>query len=371
MNAQQIHDALTLLPADLIVEADGKRSRKRKPISWTRIAAIAACFVLVLGCSGYALAIFGAKGGSSKAVPAEEAMLQAPTMVPGFLEDQESNREAPAAEAAPMEEAPAAAEPADGLPEHSSGATSNLCIDHGHIPAESAEGTKAPGAWFGNMTAVIHIGELEYTLSGPDAVTVTEILHGLDYQADQLCACAGEFTVDTEMGEGYEVHLKNWFVRHQGGQADLTLEQTRAIREALPMIGGETLFTQQAITPERFYGSLGPDAVLITSRQELEDYWQQFGENYDFSRMKDACSAYTEGWFADRDLLLNRVRGREDNTVWTVDALLKGGGKGWEWSIFLSEKGLPDTDTPGTVLHLMTELEKGIVQAGEDLLQVY
>lgn len=371
MNAQQIHDALTLLPADLIAETDRKRSQKRKTIPWGRIAAMAACFALVLGCSGYALAIFGAKGGSSKAVPAEEPMLQAPTMAPGILEDQESNREIPAAEAVPMEEAPAAAEPADGLPEHNAGATSNLCIDHGHIPAESAEGTKAPGAWCGNMTAVIRIGEMEYSLSGTDAVTVTDILYGLDYSAEALCSCGAEFTVDTEMGEGYEVHLKNWFVRYQGGQAALTLEQTRALREALPMIEGGTLATQQAITPERFYGNLGPEAVLIASRQELEDYWQQFGENYDFSQMQDVCAVYTDAWFFDHDLLLNRVRGREDNTIWTVEAILEGGGKGWEWSIFLSEGGLPDTDTPGTVLHLMTELEKGVIRSGEDLLQVY
>lgn len=51
MTVDELHDALTLLPADLVAEADKWRSRKRAIVSWHRWAAMAACFCLILGCS--------------------------------------------------------------------------------------------------------------------------------------------------------------------------------------------------------------------------------------------------------------------------------------------------------------------------------
>lgn len=80
MTAEHIHDALTLLPADLIAEANRIRSGKPKVIVWKRYAAMAACFVLVL-CSGwFCMRLFGPKGAadSVKEVPMEAAAMQAP-----------------------------------------------------------------------------------------------------------------------------------------------------------------------------------------------------------------------------------------------------------------------------------------------------
>lgn len=51
MTVEHIHDALTLLPADLVAEADKRRSRKTKIIPWHRWAAAAACLVLIAGCT--------------------------------------------------------------------------------------------------------------------------------------------------------------------------------------------------------------------------------------------------------------------------------------------------------------------------------
>lgn len=73
MTAEQIHDALTLLPTDLIAETDRLRSRKPKVIRWKRYAAMAACFALVLCSSLYCMLLFGASGGSK-----EQAALEAP-----------------------------------------------------------------------------------------------------------------------------------------------------------------------------------------------------------------------------------------------------------------------------------------------------
>lgn len=49
MNAEQFHDALTLLSPDLVAEADELRQRPKVPVRWKPLAALAACFLLVLG----------------------------------------------------------------------------------------------------------------------------------------------------------------------------------------------------------------------------------------------------------------------------------------------------------------------------------
>ena len=48
MNAEQFHDALTLLPEDLVAQADKFRSRRPKIIPWKRYATVAACFAVLM-----------------------------------------------------------------------------------------------------------------------------------------------------------------------------------------------------------------------------------------------------------------------------------------------------------------------------------
>lgn len=48
MTAEKLHDAIGLLPADLVAETDVKRTKKARIIPWKRYAAMAACFVLIL-----------------------------------------------------------------------------------------------------------------------------------------------------------------------------------------------------------------------------------------------------------------------------------------------------------------------------------
>ena len=50
MTGEQFHDALTLLPEDLIAKADQARSRKPKIIHWRRYASLAACCALLVLC---------------------------------------------------------------------------------------------------------------------------------------------------------------------------------------------------------------------------------------------------------------------------------------------------------------------------------
>ena len=50
MTGEQFHDALTLLPEDLIARADEVRSRKPKTLHWRRYVSLAACCALLVLC---------------------------------------------------------------------------------------------------------------------------------------------------------------------------------------------------------------------------------------------------------------------------------------------------------------------------------
>lgn len=71
---------------------------------------------------------------------------------------------------------------------------------------------------------------------GDDSVALTDLLLYLDYSGD-VCRCLPEYNVDTEFGTGYGVNLTAGYVRHDGGQTDLTEEQTELIREILERQG--------------------------------------------------------------------------------------------------------------------------------------
>lgn len=246
MTPEHIHDALNLLPADLIAETDKKRTRKPKVIHWGRFAAMAAAFLLVLGCGRYAM-LMGSRSFAKSESAAEAPMMQeAPAAADEYRLEETwapAVMESPA-EAAPRDTAPAMEEPLCSVPlapeegngDATAGATSHagLCIDHAHHPAEASEDAEGSGGWCGNMTVTVSIGELTYSVSGTDAVTITDILYHLSYDPAALCRCPAEFTVDTEVGTGYEVSLTDYFVRREGAQAALTPEQAKAIREALP-----------------------------------------------------------------------------------------------------------------------------------------
>ena len=88
MTADKFHDALTLLPADLIAEADRKRSRKVKPISLRRYAALAACAAFLL-CAGlvYQYGLLPGVGSRAKETAAIELAAEAASPEEGIAED--------------------------------------------------------------------------------------------------------------------------------------------------------------------------------------------------------------------------------------------------------------------------------------------
>lgn len=74
MTVDQLHDALTLLPADLIAQADRHRGRPRRAPAWKPLAAMAACLVLVMGCGFFFFTSVLRCGSSAPAASAEMAL---------------------------------------------------------------------------------------------------------------------------------------------------------------------------------------------------------------------------------------------------------------------------------------------------------
>lgn len=76
MNAELLHDALNLLPGDLIAPVDALRAAPRKPKNaWLRYAALAACAALVLWCGMLASRMFSA-GSTMESAAQMEADLE-------------------------------------------------------------------------------------------------------------------------------------------------------------------------------------------------------------------------------------------------------------------------------------------------------
>lgn len=197
MTSEKLHDALNLLPADLVAETDALRTQAKKPqVHWQRWAAMAACLAVVL---------------------------LAGTMFSHFFGHMGSSKTSAAVDKAQMSIAEAAA-PADG--------------GHSHDPAGEPESANdMEDGYCGNTSATVTLDGSVYTLPGSDAITLTAILEHLDYTSDDICSCSAEFTVKTEIGAEYEVNLTEYFVRCDAGQAALTQKQADAIREIVERLG--------------------------------------------------------------------------------------------------------------------------------------
>lgn len=107
MTAEQFHDALSLLPMELVEEADRRRQNPRKnPIPWGRYAGLAACLALLLGCTWLVHGMFHAGAKSTEAILADEAAPQMRENMAAGSVDTGTPAEVPEAEAAPEEGVP-------------------------------------------------------------------------------------------------------------------------------------------------------------------------------------------------------------------------------------------------------------------------
>ena len=214
MTSEKLHDALNLLPADLVAGTDALRTKPKKPqVHWQRWAAMAACLAVVLLAGTLFSRLFGRMGSSKTAAAVDQFQM--------FV------AEAPDREnAAPESAAPALGEAKADRP------------DDDHAPAGEPETTGGTeNGYCGNTSATVTLDGSAYTLSGSDAVTLTAILENLDYDPQSICNCLAEFTVETEVGTEYEVNLTEYFARCDAGQAALTRKQADAIREIVQRLG--------------------------------------------------------------------------------------------------------------------------------------
>ena len=225
MTVHDLHDALNLLPSDLITAADKVRTApKAKVIPWKRFAAMAALLTMVLGTA----LIFDSRMYSYVGdVKLESAVAEAPAAMAPPMEHQITADEAlpePPVDVG-MSEIPA--EEATG---DVNGMEEELDIDHSHRFAEETEERSTTAAYCGNTVTILYLDEMNYTLAGSDSVKITDILTHLEYDPEQICRCMTELTVDTETQTGIQVNLTEAFARCELGQAALTEEKVEIIR---------------------------------------------------------------------------------------------------------------------------------------------
>lgn len=236
MTAQDLHDALNLLPSDLITAADRVRTASApKAVRWRKWVSLAAVLALVMGTTLVFQRNIGFDSLKGASAAPESAMQQAPAaapMAPAPVEDEadEMIPEEPAAEA-PKESANTTNSTAMGGDEKPT--EEELMIDHSHRFAEGGEEGRSTGAYCGNMLTTVYLEKMNFTLAGSDSVTITDILANLDYDPDAVCRCVAEFTVDTELLSGIHVNLTQGFARCEKGQAALTEEQAQILQDII------------------------------------------------------------------------------------------------------------------------------------------
>lgn len=224
MTAEKLHDALNLLPSDLITATDQLRTAPRaKIIPWKRLIPMAACFVLLMGIGVLV------RREMPDHIMMKQAAPEAPAAMAPVPERMEITSDAAAPQAPAMDEAMMEA-PAEEAAGSKGSIEEELVIDHSHSFGEESDRTVNSHAYCGNMEAMVTVDETSYSLTGSDAVMLTDILAWLDYDPNTVCRCMAEFTVDLETLKNIQVNLTEAFARCERGQAALTEEQVQTIR---------------------------------------------------------------------------------------------------------------------------------------------
>lgn len=112
---------------------------------------------------------------------------------------------------------------------------------HAHQFADGPQIVDDPNTGYcGNTVVTAKLHGKEYTVSGEQAITLTNILENLRYSPHKICKCRPEFTIVTEQ-VSYGIHLTQGYARCEAGQAALTREQVQRIRIILENVTGGDL----------------------------------------------------------------------------------------------------------------------------------
>lgn len=264
MTAEKLHDAISLLPADLVAETDKIRQRKPGVMRWKRYAAMAASFALVASCAWFASIVLTPRGATETAVK----YISAP------------------AAAAPMEQA--AEEPAweEAAPEEEAGNS----VSGGGAAAEDTVSEAAPKE-------------------------------------------SGELRMDTTA-------------------------------EAADMAAYSM---ETPLKPSTACFSSASQVTLVTSREELDAYLTDKDWIYDFTEVREVCTAFDGAWFEEKDLLLIAKLCVPVGAECSVTSVTEQDGI---WQICISYDLLPEA-TETTEWHILLELEKGKIPNKEAVLLIY
>lgn len=213
MNAEQLHDAISLLPGDLVAEADNRRTAPKPVIPWKRYAAMAACLALFLGVG---IRFIGqlATGGTKK----EAAVLQGAPKEDAYI-----------SEGCAPEELPAMAEEERAQISSDSPGT----VSAQGIPSAAASGQSSDSACQGSeIPQVMVSGDFDpRELTSEERQALAQLLSQLTYLPEDVCECIAEITVTVNGEDKFFINLDEGFVRCSQGQATLTPEQIDSLRE--------------------------------------------------------------------------------------------------------------------------------------------
>lgn len=287
MTADKFHDALTLLPSDLIAEADAVRSSKPKVIPQRRYAAMAASLALVLLCGAIL---------TGRLMPVyKEAATE---MAAPEAADMSANRE--------MAEAPAAAapqwEPETGMEETQAAGT---VAENSSVKSEPTETTP-------DTTQQI-------ICSLPTAPPYEEFLRGDDFGS------TNRFSTPFDPNSSVNIYAV-------------------------------------------------PQNLVLTTPAELETYLEDHSLVYDFGELTAALPTYNETWFQNHDLLITVVHSTPTDLTWTVTEIRDVRGideKDWDWFVVISAAEEPTPEPYETNYHLLTPIEKGLIDPNSSILNIY
>ena len=207
MNPELIHDALNLLPADLLHQTDLLRKKStRRSVRFLPIVSAAACFVMVVG--AFMLLQPGIQKNAPSEAAAQEvpAMMQAAPLAPETLYDETPAMEETTKE---MEEAPVDTAPDTDSVRNNSNST--------------AAGTQLAAPVTVRMAGTV------YTLSGEDSALLNAMLTALDYNQQAETDIPAGITAESEAIGHITLNLAKGYARKDDLQTALTAEQIEII----------------------------------------------------------------------------------------------------------------------------------------------
>jgi hypothetical protein len=207
MNPELIHDALNLLPADLLHQTDLLRKKsKRRSVRFLPIVSAAACFVMVVG--AFMLLQPGIQKNAPSEAAAQEvpAMMQAAPLAPETLYDETPAMEETAKE---MAEAPVDTAPDTDSVRNNSNST--------------AAGTQLAAP------VTVRMAGTAYTLSREDSAVLNAMLTALDYNQQAETDIPAGITAESEAIGHITLNLAKGYARKDDLQTALTAEQIEII----------------------------------------------------------------------------------------------------------------------------------------------